>query len=118
MFKVKDRMTTPIVIVKVDKEEVEGRIIKTETEIEQTWAVWKSYGGTQTTAGSQTNGRTGTSFAVYEDTATVQLRYTPNLRQGDKIKNLLTNEMYSVITVPDDINQMHLYLVVKVKRVV
>lgn len=118
MYKVRDRMTTPILIMETEKEELNGRTKTVETgKTEQTWAVWKSYGGTQKTIGSSTSGVNGTGLGVFEDTATLQIRYTPNIKQGDHIKNLLTNEVYSVISIPDDLNQMHLYIILKVKKV-
>ena len=118
MYKIKDRMTTPILILETKKRDIEGRTKTVETGAsEQSWCVWKSFGGTQKETGSKTGGMTNTSISVYEDTATLQMRYTPNIKQGDYIKNLITNEVYSVISIPDDLNQMHQFIILKVKKV-
>ena len=119
MYKIRDRMTTPIMIIETKGEDVHGRTKFVETEnTEMAWCVWKSYGGTEKQTGSQTGGISGTSFPIFEDTATIQLRYTPNLKENYYIRNLQTNVLYRVITIPDNINQMNQFLIVKVKRVV
>lgn len=108
MYKVKDRLTTPITIIKNEKVNKNGYVIsENKTESEVIWCVWKSYGGTET----DSNG-----LSLYQDTATVECRYNPEIKQGDVVKNLLMNAEYQIITIPDNINQLNQYLRFKVKR--
>lgn len=108
MFKVKDRMTTPIQILKQEKVNTSGYIeIKNTEASEVLWCVWKSYGGTETDVDG---------LSLFQDTATIECRYSPQIKQNDIIKNLLTNAEYQIITVPDNINQLNQYLRFKVKR--
>lgn len=117
MFKITDRLTTPILLIKTEPVKVNSRVVIKATEkTENAWAVWKSYGGTEKSHGGNPSLKITTNVSEYEDTATVQIRYTPFLKQNDFVENLLTNELYRVITVPDDINQLHQFLVFKVKK--
>ena len=113
MLRIKDRMTTPILLIQTVPVDNNGWVVYEETEnTENAWCVWKNYGGTETTSG------TGKTTVVdYDDTATIQMRYTPFLKQYTHVKNLLTGLTYRVITVPDNINQLNQYLVFKVQKV-
>lgn len=109
MYKIKDRLTTPIKILKQEKVNINGYIEIKNPEIseEVIWCVWKSYGGTETDIDG---------LSVFQDTATVECRYTPEIKQNDTIQNLITNNKYQIITVPDNINMMNQWLRFKVKR--
>lgn len=109
MYKIKDRMTTPIKVLKEEKTNVNGRvgISHKESSDELIWCIWKSYGGTESVIDG---------LSVYKDTATIECRFTPNINQNDIIENLITNTKYKIITVPDDINQLHQFLRFKVER--
>lgn len=113
MYKIKDRMTTPILIIQTTPVKNDGRVTYKETEnTEQAWCVWKGYGGTEKQSGANQ-----TTLTTYEDTATIQMRYTPTVNQNSIIKNLITDEKYRIISILDDINQLHQYLVFKVKKI-
>ncbi len=114
MYKIKDRMTTPILIIQTEPVKNAGRVVYKETEnIEQAWCVWKGYGGTEKQVGAGQ-----TTLTDYEDTATIQMRYTPFLTQNSHIKNQLTGLTYRIISIPDNINMVNQYLVFKVKLIV
>lgn len=117
MYKIKDRMTTPILLIETEPVKNNGRVIYNETEnTEQTWCVWKGYGGSEKVV-EKSVGSGQTTLTDYEDTANVQMRYTPFINQNSHIKNLITGKTYRIISVPDDINQLHQYLVFKVKLI-
>ncbi len=119
MYKIKDRLTTPILIIETEvKRDDSGRTYTAETEkTEQVWAVWKTYGGTLKQFGSTVANRgEKVNVVSYEDTAEVECYYTPFLTDSSHIQNLITGEKYSVITAPEDINQLHKFLKFKVRK--
>ena len=113
MYKIKDRLTTPILIIQTVPIKTNGRVTYNETgKTEQSWCVWKNYGGTEKSVGSGQ-----ITLVEYDDTANIQMRYTPLVSQHSIIQNLLTKEKYRIISIPDDINQLHQFLVFKVKKI-
>jgi hypothetical protein len=108
MYKVLERLTTPISLIKQERVKDGGYTeIKESESSEILWCSWKSYGGTE----SDIDG-----LSLFQDTAKIECRYHPQIKQNDIVKNLLTNKKYQIISVPDDINQLHQYLQFKVKR--
>lgn len=109
MYKVQDRLTTPIALFKQEKISVNGRVESLYSKVsnEVVWCSWKSYGGTESVIDG---------LSVFKDTATIECRYNPSICQNDIIENLITHNKYKIITVPDDINQMHQFLRFKVER--
>lgn len=121
MYKIKDRLTTPILIIETEVvKDDHGRTYTRETRnTEQVWAVWKSYGGTLKQFGSTVANRgEQASVLVYEDTAEVECYYTPLLKDSSHIKNLITGEKYSIVNSPDNINQLNKFLKFKVRKLV
>ena len=109
MYKIIDRLTTPVLIISRTGDDSSGKLIYKENGVtEQIWCVWKNYGGT---AKQDKSG-----LVWYQNTAEVECYYTPLLKQNDLVKNLLTDELFEVISVPDNINQLNKFLKFKVKR--
>jgi hypothetical protein len=118
MYKIKDRLTTPILIIptRTEKDEKSGALFTIESgDTERAWCVWKSFGGTQKDFGATNVGKQ-TSVIYYEDTATIECFYNPKITQDCIIQNLITGEKYTIISVIDDINQLHKYMVFKVRK--
>ena len=69
---------------------------------------WKTYGGIE---------RNDNGLYSIEDTADVETWYRPDITSSCRILNVQTGALYEIMGEPEDIEQRHIWLVFKVRRV-
>lgn len=110
MYQPRKKFTTPLLYYELDrKERVKGTVVKIYKEKpELIWGSFTTYGGTEIESNR---------ILVIEDTAKVETWYDPKITSEGKIQVAGSERSYEIIGEPEDIEERHKFLQMKVKRI-
>lgn len=102
--------TTRLFVLTPEIRKVAGARAKVPTDLSTGFPIncsFKTYGGTETTVDG--------IYAI-EDTATVETWYRPDIKSGCVLAFPETGAFYEIVGEPEDVNQRHQFMRLKVKR--
>lgn len=104
-----NQMTTPMAIHKAIEKEEYGVIVRTYEKVGEFFCNFKTYGGTE----KEVNG-----VIAVEDTATLTCWFNPLITSNCTIERLSDGAKFEILGEPEDIEQRHMVMKFKVRRVV
>lgn len=102
------QMTTPMAVYKTIENVEYGVITKTFEKVDHFYCNFKTYGGTE----KEVNG-----MIAVEDTANITCWYHPSITSDCIIERLTDGARFEVLGEPEDIEQRHMVMKFKVRRI-
>lgn len=110
MYRPRKKFTTPLLHYELErKEKIQGSVVKIYKEQPTSFfGSFATYGGTPI----DSNG-----VLAIEDTAKIETWYNPQITSESRIQLAQSGETYEVMGEPEDLEERHIFMKMKVKRV-